>query len=97
MCCLTAEVEMEAAMETHDGSEQAGPVRGGEIWGKSEGFMERTVCAWCGRIRDSSGLWRKASSIKALEQATHGICPECMASEMCAEPDQPPDQPRLER
>jgi hypothetical protein len=93
MCCLTVEVEM----ETHDFSEQAGPVRGEGMRTNFEGFMERTLCAWCGRMRDSRGVWGNASSIKALEQATHGICPECIASEMCAEPGQSRDQPRLER
>ena len=82
---LTVEVEM----DTHDASEQYGPVRDEVTRGESEGFMERTLCAWCGRMKDSDGFWGKASSKRALEQATHGICPECMASEMCAERDQP--------
>ena len=40
------------------------------------------VCAWCDRVRTSLGDWRKAAPDEpAYPQATHGICPECLARE----------------
>ena len=55
---------------------------------------EKTLCAWCGRVKGSNGSWEKASSKKTPRQTTHGICPECLASEMCAANSR---QPRLAR
>ena len=38
-----------------------------------------TVCAWCDRVRDSGGEWRRAEKAKIPGPATtHGICPECL-------------------
>jgi PAS domain S-box-containing protein len=39
------------------------------------------VCAWCRRIRDDDGYWKKVEDyIKEHTDAsfTHGICPECL-------------------
>ena len=38
-----------------------------------------TVCAWCDRVRQTSGEWREAERTElVLSPATHGICPECL-------------------
>jgi len=40
------------------------------------------VCAWCERVRTSSGRWEEAGvAERQPAEATHGICPECFASE----------------
>lgn len=39
-----------------------------------------TVCAWCGKIRNSSGGWQRVPAgfqSEAEAQLTHGICPAC--------------------
>jgi len=39
-----------------------------------------TVCAWCNKVLDSEGFWRRAKTdIRADRDAkvSHGICPEC--------------------
>ena len=41
-----------------------------------------TLCAWCGRSRKLDGTWEDAATERGND-ATHGICPECLASEMC--------------
>ena len=40
------------------------------------------LCAWCGRLRSSAGRWEETDrgDIDAAE-ATHGICPDCLARE----------------
>ncbi|MFI4942970.1 MAG: hypothetical protein ACHP85_06890 [Burkholderiales bacterium] len=38
------------------------------------------VCAWCERVRTSAG-WEESSAPPRAEHATHGICPECLATE----------------
>ena len=40
------------------------------------------VCAWCERVRTSTGRWEENEAAK-LEpaEATHGICPDCLAEE----------------
>ena len=39
------------------------------------------VCAWCERVRTSARGWEESSAPPRAEQATHGICPECLATE----------------
>ncbi len=40
------------------------------------------VCAWCERVRASSGRWEKADpGERDSGVATHGICPDCLAQE----------------
>jgi hypothetical protein len=39
------------------------------------------VCAWCERIRTLAGRWEDAEQEPVLEDATHGICPECLATQ----------------
>jgi hypothetical protein len=37
------------------------------------------VCAWCERVRTGAGRWEEvAPAERDLEQATHGICPDCL-------------------
>lgn len=43
-----------------------------------------TLCAWCGRIKRSEGEWEPSLEAELDWNTTHGICPDCMASEMCA-------------
>ena len=40
------------------------------------------LCAWCHRVRSTSGRWEEADP-RDLDPAaaTHGICPECLAQE----------------
>ena len=41
-----------------------------------------TVCAWCERVRTSSGRWEAAAAgERDSDLATHGICPDCLAEE----------------
>lgn len=40
-----------------------------------------SMCAWCNKIRDERGNWRKVEVyIKEHSDAsfTHGICPDCL-------------------
>lgn len=40
------------------------------------------ICAWCGKVRDDEGYWKRLERYIAehsLAQFTHGICPECAA------------------
>ena len=39
------------------------------------------VCAWCERVRTSAGDWEEPSAPPRAEQATHGICPECLVAQ----------------
>jgi hypothetical protein len=40
------------------------------------------VCAWCERVRTGGGQWENAEPAElASTQATHGICPDCLAEE----------------
>ena len=40
------------------------------------------VCAWCERVRTSVGRWEGAGiAVQEPAEATHGICPECLAEE----------------
>jgi len=43
-----------------------------------------TLCAWCGRIKRTEGEWESRLGAEIDCNTTHGICPECIASEMCA-------------
>ena len=37
------------------------------------------VCAWCERVRTSTGGWEKAAgSAPVASESTHGICPDCL-------------------
>ena len=40
------------------------------------------VCAWCQRTRTGTGQWTEVD-VEAPEpaEATHGICPDCLAQE----------------
>jgi len=49
------------------------------------------LCAWCDRVRSPAGEWeeRDRKSLD-IEEATHGICPDCLAQETraaCSVPD----------
>jgi len=51
------------------------------------------VCAWCERVRTDSGDWRAAEPPEIdSPEATHGICPACLAEETGAAA--PPDRDR---
>ena len=40
------------------------------------------VCAWCERVRTSAGRWEEPDSIERdSDEATHGICPDCLTAE----------------
>lgn len=39
------------------------------------------VCAWCGRVRTAAGRWEDAEADHVVIEATHGICPECLAAQ----------------
>ncbi|HSD65831.1 MAG TPA: hypothetical protein VLF95_03970 [Vicinamibacteria bacterium] len=51
------------------------------------------VCAWCDRVRTSGGRWEKRESPEpGPVEATHGICPDCLAEEQhaaCLDAPQP--------
>lgn len=40
------------------------------------------VCAWCARVRSEAGRWEdgEGTDLTTVE-ATHGICPECLAEQ----------------
>jgi hypothetical protein len=45
----------------------------------------KVSCAWCGREKKADGEWSDGGMTEAEvaeENLTHGICPECLASEM---------------
>ena len=43
------------------------------------------VCAWCERIRTNGGRWEEPdAAADVAAEATHGICPECLAAEQRA-------------
>ena len=40
------------------------------------------VCAWCERVRTSAGRWEETDiAHREAGEATHGICPECLAEQ----------------
>jgi len=40
------------------------------------------VCAWCERVRTGAGRWEETGLAgREPAEATHGICPECLAEE----------------
>jgi hypothetical protein len=39
------------------------------------------VCAWCERVRTSAGRWEEAGSEPVADEATHGICPDCLVAQ----------------
>ena len=40
------------------------------------------VCAWCERVRTADGTWREWEEVgPAPAEATHGICPRCLAEQ----------------
>jgi hypothetical protein len=40
------------------------------------------VCAWCERVRTSAGRWEESDTRdRETPEATHGICPDCLAAE----------------
>ena len=43
------------------------------------------VCAWCERVRTSAGRWEEPEPWSGdAAEATHGICPDCLAAEQRA-------------
>jgi hypothetical protein len=42
-----------------------------------------TMCAWCKKVRDDRGYWKRAETFKvyiyehSYGRITHGICPDC--------------------
>jgi hypothetical protein len=43
------------------------------------------VCAWCERVRTSAGRWEEPDAAGGdATEATHGICPDCLAAEQRA-------------
>jgi hypothetical protein len=39
------------------------------------------VCAWCERLRTGAGRWVEADADAIADDATHGICPECLVAQ----------------
>lgn len=39
------------------------------------------VCAWCERVRTSAGRWEEAGAEPTADEATHGICPDCLVAQ----------------
>ena len=39
------------------------------------------VCAWCERVRNGAERWEQTEREPAAREATHGICPECLATQ----------------
>jgi hypothetical protein len=39
------------------------------------------VCAWCERVRTLGGGWEEPALEPTVEDATHGICPECLKAQ----------------
>jgi Zn finger protein HypA/HybF involved in hydrogenase expression len=44
-----------------------------------------TLCAWCGRFKNPDGTWGTPTAHRLQKEATHGICPQCLATEMHVE------------
>jgi hypothetical protein len=51
------------------------------------------LCAWCQRVRTAAGRWEvRDLGDRERAEATHGICPDCLAREtraLCAAPSAP--------
>ncbi len=75
MHCLELVLEMEREPET-----EANPTRPA-----TRPKLVKVTCAWCGRVKRGNGFWQEEPAKKSARSVTHGICPECLASEMCAE------------
>ena len=56
-----------------------------------------TVCAWCQRVRTSAGRWERREKGPSAAEATHGICPECLAEVQHATSADAPAPARLIR
>jgi hypothetical protein len=42
----------------------------------------RFVCAWCQRVRTSQGRWERVDPTEPRpNEASHGICPDCLEQE----------------
>ena len=40
------------------------------------------ICAWCERVRTRTGRWEEVDdNLADPAEATHGICPDCLAEE----------------
>jgi hypothetical protein len=39
------------------------------------------VCAWCERVRTAAGRWEDAQAEPLADEATHGICPDCLVAQ----------------
>jgi hypothetical protein len=39
------------------------------------------VCAWCERVRTRAGRWVEADADPVADDATHGICPDCLVAQ----------------
>jgi hypothetical protein len=39
------------------------------------------VCAWCERVRTVAGRWEETDARPPADEATHGICPECLVAQ----------------
>jgi post-segregation antitoxin (ccd killing protein) len=39
------------------------------------------VCAWCERVRTTTGRWLEANADPIADDATHGICPDCLVAQ----------------
>jgi hypothetical protein len=39
------------------------------------------VCAWCERVRTGAGRWEQGPANDGAAEATHGICPDCLAEQ----------------
>jgi hypothetical protein len=61
--------------------EQRAADRGGAEASKAPKTRRRRnlvrVCAWCRRICDGSGVWRRGRVLPS-QTPTHGICPRCI-------------------
>ena len=44
-------------------------------------FSLPIVCAWCERVRTGAGRWEEAGAPPVADEATHGICPECLVAQ----------------
>jgi hypothetical protein len=43
------------------------------------------VCAWCARVRSDAGRWEDGGGADpGTFEATHGICPDCLAEQQRA-------------
>lgn len=39
------------------------------------------LCAWCQRVRSTTGRWEEKDPGDLEAAATHGICPDCLAQQ----------------